>query len=541
MDKDRVKELLARVPGLPEMYWRLVDHGGPTIHYAGRNTLDRLAAHLPDWGAAAQAARETHPEGRSIHIFASFRYWIEHACLLGFALSGLGHRVRLSYLPYYKYRVSNNTFDLRRQNAYIRSVLKGAAPLLAITPLMDVQPDEAALPAALDRSVEEISFRDGQYATREEAVRTGSGILALREARNRFAAERTLALLRRTRPELVIVPNGSVLEFAVVYQTARYLELPALTYEFDEPRERIRLALNDEVMREDTTDFWRAYGREPLSPEEEDRLEGLVAARQGGEAWGDFRVRFQDRGRQGGEQLRASLGLDSRPVVLLAPNVFGDSATLGRQVFSNGLSDWVERSVEYFLERPQFQLVIRIHPSEAKFTYGTSISDVIRDRFPELPPHIKPVEAKDPVNTYDLIEVADLGLVYTTTVGLEMALSGLPVVVAGQTHYRGKGFTIDPATWQEYFQSIDRVLGAPQNYRLSRGGLETARRYAYRFFFDFTRPFPWHLLHFWEDVETWPLGRVLSEEGMDRFGETFNALAGEEVGWRDRELSADAR
>ncbi len=541
MDKERVKELLARVPGLPEMYWRLVDRGGPTIHYAGRNTLDRLAAHLPEWGAAAQAARQFNPEGRDIHIFAAFRYWIEHACLLGFALSGLGHRVSLSYLPYYKYRVSNNTFDLRRQNAYIGSVLKGAAPLLAITSLMDVQPDGDALPATLDRSVAEISFRDGQYATREEAVRPGSGILALREARNRFAARRALALLRRTRPELVIVPNGSVLEFAVVYQTARCLELPAVTYEFDEPRERVRLALNDEVMREDTTDFWGAYGPDPLLPEEQDQLEGLMAARQGGEAWGNFKVRFQDRGRQGGEQLRAGLGLDSRPVVLLTPNVFGDSATLGRQVFSDGLSDWAERSVAYFLERPQFQLVVRIHPSEAKFSYGTSISDVVRERFPALPPHIKLVEAKDPVNTYDLIEVADLGLVYTTTVGLEMALNGLPVIVAGQTHYRGKGFTIDPTTWEGYFESIDRVLGAPQDYRLSGEGLETARRYAYRFFFNFTRPFPWHLLNFWEDVETWPLARVLSEEGMARFGETFNALAGEDVGWRTREVNTGAR
>ena len=37
---------------------------------------------------------------------------------------------------------------------------------------------------------------------------------------------------------------------------------------------------------------------------------------------------------QGGEQARRDLGLDERPLVLLAANVIGDSLTLGRQVFT---------------------------------------------------------------------------------------------------------------------------------------------------------------------------------------------------------------
>ena len=36
-------------------------------------------------------------------------------------------------------------------------------------------------------------------------------------------------------------------------------------------------------------------------------------------------------------------------------------------------------------------------------------------------------------------------LCYTTTVGLEAAVRGIPVAVAGETHYRGRGFTSDIA------------------------------------------------------------------------------------------------
>ncbi|MFN8388170.1 MAG: hypothetical protein U0X92_17380 [Anaerolineales bacterium] len=57
-------------------------------------------------------------------------------------------------------------------------------------------------------------------------------------------------------------------------------------------------------------------------------------------------------------------------------------------------------------------------------------------RCPELPSHIHVIGALDKINTYDLIEIANLGLAYTTTVGVETAMNGIPVISCGQTHYR---------------------------------------------------------------------------------------------------------
>jgi hypothetical protein len=42
------------------------------------------------------------------------------------------------------------------------------------------------------------------------------------------------------------------------------------------------------------------------------------------------------------------------------------------------------------------------------------------------------------INTYDIVEITDLGLVYTTTVGMEMAMEWRPVLCVGNTHYREK-------------------------------------------------------------------------------------------------------
>jgi len=108
----------------------------------------------------------------------------------------------------------------------------------------------------------------------------------------------------------------------------------------------------------------------------------------------------------------------------------------------------------------------------------------------------------------------------------------LPVVVTGQTHYRNKGFTLDADTWESYFGLLDRVLDSPEKARPSREQVEAAWTYAYRFFFEYPRPFPWHVQHFWSDVEKWPLERVFSEEGMAMFGGTLRNFAGDPIDWR---------
>ncbi len=68
-------------------------------------------------------------------------------------------------------------------------------------------------------------------------------------------------------------------------------------------------------------------------------------------------------------------------------------------------------------------------------------------------------------------------------------------------------------------------------YRLSAEQVELAWNYAYRFFFEFPLEFPWRLTHFWNDLQAWPLKRVLSEEGETRFGRTFAYLAGVPLTW----------
>lgn len=537
-NKKSIKELLGEVPLTAELYWQIRQQGRPL---SKSGSLRRTQKHLPDWIDQAAAARPAHPTGQRVMLFSTLRYWIEYNTLLAVSLAGLGHAIYHTYLPYTNWQKRINRFDLRRQNAYIQSVLKPSERIISPVSLLEQKAASAPLPPAITEAVQAVSLRDVQYTLQLENVdtdnpRTSSGQLyQLRLERNSQAARQFIAWIQTHHPDLIITPNGMILEMGVLYQVAQALEVPVVTYEFGEQRDRIWLARNAEVMRQDTRELWAARQNLSLNDSQWQQVRELFASRQRASLWENFYRRWQGQPSIGGERVRQELGLDKRPVILLAANVIGDSLTLGRQVFSASMTEWLQKTAQYFVARPDVQLVIRIHPGE-RYTKGPSVADVVRQTLPELPAHFRLVGANDPVNTYDLVEFADLGLVYTTTVGMEMAMSGVPVIVAGQTHYRGKGFTIDPATWEEYKTRLTQILADPGAHRPDRAQVEQAWNYAYRFFFEYPTVFPWHLLHFWNELEeTWSVEKVLSSEGQGEFGQSFAYLTGQPRSWSNTE------
>ncbi len=531
--KRAIKGILGELPLTAELYWHLRQQGRPL---SKSSSIRRTQKWLPTWRAQAEAAaRRSEKPGQHVMLFSTLRYWLEYGTLLGFAFAGFGHRVTHTYLPYTNWRKSINRFDLRRQSAYIRSVLAPGEPLLNSVSLLDLRFDQPQLPDELVTTIEEVSLRDVQYTLQIEDVElkgnsNSAQLYRLRLERNTQAAQSALHWMRTNQPDVVITPNGSILEMGVVYQVARYLQIPVVTYEFGEQRDRIWLARNAEVMRQETDALWTKRSHLKLDASQWEQVQSLFASRQRASLWENFSRRWQGQPNVGGDKVRQDLGLDERPVVLLAANVIGDSLTLGRQMFSQSMTEWLQQTARRLAGNPDVQLVIRIHPGE-RYTKGPSVANVVRAALPGLPNHIHLVGADDPVNTYDLVEIADLGLVYTTTVGMEMAMSGVPVIVAGQTHYRGKGFTLDPASWEAYFQQLEEVLQDPSGFRLTRGQVEQAWHYAYRFFFDYPVPFPWHLLHFWDELDNWPIEKVLAPEGLAQFGPAFDYLLGSPRDW----------
>jgi len=535
--KTVIKNVLGQVPFTAEIYW-LVRHRDKKIN--SRFSLKRLEENLSNLcDQALNFSGEKAQQPKSIFVFATLHYWIEHAAVTGISLAAIGHEVTLGFLPYHDWQNEINKFDLRRQNLYAKDVLKKAASVLASVSLLDLHAGYKMLPDDLQERIEIITRYDTMYTLQVEGVDEQSDIYKMRSQRNLLAARAALDWFETNRPDTVVVPNGTIQEFGVVYEVARYLDIPTVTYEFGDQRNRIWIDHNQKVMMQDTDALWDAFQDRPINRSEKAKVHELFEARKKASVWKNFSRLWQHVPAKGVSIARQELGLDDRPVVLLATNVLGDSLTLGRQIFSNSMEEWLERTLQYFGGRKEIQLVIRVHPGEM-LIHGKSMMGVVEKLFPALPEHIHVISPEEKVNTYDLIAASDIGLVYTTTVGLEMATSGVPVIVAGKTHYRGRGFTHDPDGWRKYYKTLKEVLDDPKAFRLTKEQISLAWDYAYRFFFDYPRPFPWHLVHLWQDYKDNPLKKVAGRSEWKIYRQVLDYLAGEQIDWNAIAESKDA-
>ena len=212
---------------------------------------------------------------------------------------------------------------------------------------------------------------------------------------------------------------------------------------------------------------------------EADLLAYLKSRWKGSEDWISF-----NRNPQEDFQLIANeLKLDpEKPTIGLLTNVVWDAQLhYPANVFSN-MIEWLLETIRYFVERPDLQLIIRIHPAELTGFIRSRQPALaeIRRSFQVLPPNICVIPPESPISTYTVMRQANAVLIYGTKTGVELTSLGIPVIVAGEAWIRNKGITMDPSSANDYFQMLDKL---PLDGRLSAELTDRARRYAYHFFF----------------------------------------------------------
>lgn len=295
----------------------------------------------------------------------------------------------------------------------------------------------------------------------------------LRSARRiaRGAAE----ALEDLRPETVLLLNGLFLFETILWELCKRRGVDVVTYERGFIKETLVFRRDEPACLGDVSHLWDRWRDVPLTPEEEERLDAYLEDRRMGRRTIDrywSQVTFDAAERP-----------DTGRLVTLFTNLTWDSAVIGQGLAFDSIRAWLAAAIEAFAERPEHRLVIRIHPAEVKLPGKQTrepLGAFLEERFPELPPNVTVIAADDSRSSYPLMEGCDVGLVFTSTTGMELALHGKPVVVAGRTHYRDKGFTTDVSDPGGFVAAIDRLLDDPASGAPDR---DLARRYAYLFFF----------------------------------------------------------
>jgi hypothetical protein len=337
---------------------------------------------------------------------------------------------------------------------------------------------ELALPS-IQRSLLRGDPGTGRQADRVAAGMVHAGIIF---------ADACEHLLTQQRPDRIVATNGLFLAERIMLELAHRHAIPVITYERGMVRNSVLFDRDRPAVRFHMDEIWDATRDCPLTDAENTTLDTYLGARMRGQEGQDLWPRMDsDR-----KALVARFGLAAdRPLVVLFTNIMWDSAVFRRDVGFGGMVDWLVSTMRWFAARPDLQLLIRVHPSEIRLPLAESrdrVEDRIASAYPVLPPNIKVVPPSDVADSYVLIRMAAAVMVYTSTVAVEAAVSGRPVVVAGNPHYRGRGFTFDLTDSRHLDVLIPSVLAS----RALPAMMQTlARRYAYAFFFRFMQSFPW--------------------------------------------------
>lgn len=212
---------------------------------------------------------------------------------------------------------------------------------------------------------------------------------------------------------------------------------------------------------------------------EKKTMDYLKSRWHGTEDW----IWFHERPESSLNKIASEIGVDfSRPVIGLLTNVMWDAQLHYRSNAFKDMLDWVVQTINYFADRPDLQLLIRVHPAEIRGVVPSRqpIIREIQKVFPHLPSNIFVIPPESQVSTYAAMQECDSVLIYNTKTGIEISSLGIPVIVAGEAWIRNKGFSLDATSPAEYFQILDRL---PLKKRMDEVALERARKYAYHFFF----------------------------------------------------------
>lgn len=319
-----------------------------------------------------------------------------------------------------------------------------------------------------------------------EAAPQGEAVVRAFAKSAMVIAEAAPALLEETRPEVVLMLNGLFFAERIVRAEAERRGIRVVSYERGFMPDTLCFSEGIPAYY-DIDRLWENIKDTPLSVAQDAQLDDYLADRRKG-----LRAPFNywPTLTEDDRQVLTALGLDEqRPTALLFSNITWDSAAQDRDRAFSDMYAWIVDTVRLFATLPEAQLVIRVHPAEVRVPGWQTRDPLVprlRATFPALPPNVHIVPPESDLSSYTLMRLSRCGLVYSSTAGLEMAMDGVPTVVAGLVHYAGKGFTEEPSSPAEHARAVREALARPRDATVR----ERARRYGHALFFRSFLPFP---------------------------------------------------
>ncbi len=324
-----------------------------------------------------------------------------------------------------------------------------------------------------------------------------SAVLQRRDVRRMMVARRLLSAtalaseavdraLADLQPDSVLLLNGRFFAHHAMIERCKQRGIRFLTHERGLRRDTIRFSENEQTHQlRSNRETWAEWADVPLSRAELEATHQALLDRQHKrrQSWLTFSPAPQEV-----SAVRAHCRLDERPVVAVftsSPDEIAAFPERRRGAFP-GPGELLAALRHHATAHPELMWVIRIHPNinTDRGTNHEVLADAHALRGAGLE-NLRVVMPREDVSSYTLADIASVGVVSGSTIGLEMACAGQPVARTGGATYAHTSCSEFVDRPEVFWPTIAALLERGRSIETARVAYRWAHRYFLRICMDY--------------------------------------------------------
>jgi hypothetical protein len=369
--------------------------------------------------------------------------------------------------------------------------------LVALSTMMDGETPIGSLalssPASASRS---LSILDPDPALKKSLPKAVASALLVNRA--------ILKFLETHRIDGIIVHLGRLIPDQIAQFHANKMDIPWYCFETGPVPNTLRLVKNGTIYSYSFyLEDWNRYKHRPLSSDASSKTKDyLLLRRLDSKKSGLYTYSPPETSSR---ELLKELGLaDDARLITFFTSSEDENAALGNSpdptwvpVYPSQLKAIAE-SIDWAVSHPDWTLVVRVHPNEAARANHLGMagrkSMEALSRFLDdkgVPSNVRIVWPEEAISSITLMMISQVGIVWASTVGMEMAVMGGRVIVTDNPVYRTAGFTWNVETTGSLEATIQQALDSkPEDLELRTS---LALRWVYHQ--EFRRSIPFPMIH----------------------------------------------
>ena len=285
-------------------------------------------------------------------------------------------------------------------------------------------------------------------------------------------------ILSQHQPDKLVMSHGMYVSWGVLFRLARKRGIDVVVYSSSYRKNSIRFYHNAPAAPFPLAD-WGLYKDVPLNALENKLLDEYIKGR---EKQKDDNISLFDDRTVVPDHLKEFIEENKgKKIFCLFTNIAWDAFAFSKGNSFGDMIEWLDETIDFFKTRKDAALIVKAHPAEEHFKTPVEyrVKSFIATK--KLSANIKFIKEDEEVKPFWLYDKIDFGLIHISTVAIEMALQGIPVLTSGANgHYSHNGFTVDPESKKDYFNHIENLI-KQENYFVP--DIKKAREYMFFRFF----------------------------------------------------------